>query len=138
MDTAVKHLLTELEEFGKANDAIQAEKTQRMLNLESQTAALIHLLIRLGRCKNVLEIGTSNGYSTIWIADVLRETDIDGNLTSIDINPGKIEMARVNVGRAGFIERDIYRWRCRKLLVTSTGPLTVSSLTPTVLAPKKS
>jgi predicted O-methyltransferase YrrM len=105
MDTAVKHLLAELEEFGKANDAIHADKTQQMLNLEPQTAVLVHLLLKLGRFKRVLEIGTSNGHSTIWIADALCECEIEGHLTTIDINPVKTEKAKVNVRRAGFTDR---------------------------------
>lgn len=47
----------------------------------------------------MLEIGTSNGYSTLWLADAAR--DCGGSLTSLEIDPGRLAEAERNLGRAG-------------------------------------
>ena len=49
--------------------------------------------------KNVVEIGTSNGYSGIWICLALRKTG--GTLTPFEYNEGRAKLARENFKRAG-------------------------------------
>jgi predicted O-methyltransferase YrrM len=46
-----------------------------------------------------LEIGTSNGFSTIWLAWAARE--VGGRVTSIERDPWKRELADANLQRAG-------------------------------------
>jgi predicted O-methyltransferase YrrM len=41
-------------------------------------------LVRAVRAARVLELGTSNGYSTIWLADAVEE--LGGGGVSIDID----------------------------------------------------
>jgi len=73
-----------------------------MLNLEPETAALLHILVRATHRQSILEIGTSNGYSTIWLAHAMRARS-NGRLVSIERNPAKLEMARENLQRAGLL-----------------------------------
>jgi predicted O-methyltransferase YrrM len=73
-----------------------------MLNLEPETAALLHILVRATHRQSILEIGTSNGYSTIWLAHAMR-SGTNGRLVSIERNPAKLEMARQNLQRAGLL-----------------------------------
>lgn len=47
----------------------------------------------------MLEIGTSNGYSTIWLAWATRETD--GHVTSVERKAEKLAQADTNLRRAG-------------------------------------
>src|SRR5689334_5023620 len=47
----------------------------------------------------ILEIGTSNGYSTIWLADAAEATG--GAVTSVEIDPERTELARANLAEAG-------------------------------------
>jgi predicted O-methyltransferase YrrM len=47
----------------------------------------------------VLEIGTSNGYSTIWLADAAEV--VGGRLVSLEIEPDRTAQARENLQRAG-------------------------------------
>ncbi len=91
-------LLNELEAFGRSNDATQSDRRAKMLNLESEAARLVHFLVLSSHRTHVLEIGTSNGYSTIWLAAALRLSG--GTLTSIDREPAKIALARENLDRA--------------------------------------
>jgi predicted O-methyltransferase YrrM len=51
-----------------------------------------------------LEIGTSNGYSTIWIAAALKDCE-DARFISIEALPEKLALARENLASAGFGQR---------------------------------
>src|SRR3954454_18180178 len=59
---------------GRAHDDAQPAPTARWRNVEPETAELLGVLIRAKRARRVLEIGTSNGYSTIWLADAAEAT----------------------------------------------------------------
>ena len=67
MDTSVRDVLEELAEFGRQNDARETERSRRMLNITPETGQLLAILVRATQARQVLEIGTSNGYSTIWL-----------------------------------------------------------------------
>lgn len=51
-------------------------------NISSETGKLINLLIKEKKYRRILEIGTSNGYSGIWIAEALLHTG--GHLHTIE------------------------------------------------------
>lgn len=94
-------LLSELEIEGERNDAQEKERKKKFLNLERPTAELIYVLLQASKRKHVLEIGTSNGYSTIWIAAALKDCE-DARFISIEILAEKVALARKNLARAGF------------------------------------
>ncbi len=83
LDDQLQELILQMEHFGLANDQRENDRQQKMLNLERDSAVLIHIFLRATRRRNILEIGTSNGYSTIWLADALRRLG-QGQVTSID------------------------------------------------------
>lgn len=102
MDAALRALLAELEEAGRLNDEREQERSKKMLNLEPETARLIGMLLCSSRRTRLLEIGTSNGYSTIWLAWAMRVTG--GHVTSIDRSAEKHRLAEENLRRAGLRE----------------------------------
>lgn len=102
MEERLLTLLAELEQKGREHDARQTEHSKKMLNLEPDTAQLVHILARSGGAKRILEIGTSNGYSTIWLASVAAENG--GRVTTIDVSADKQTMARENLRRAGLLD----------------------------------
>ena len=57
------------------------------------------MLVRAKVRPQVFEIGTSNGYSTIWLADAAEATG--GRVTSLDIEPQRTALARANLAKAG-------------------------------------
>jgi predicted O-methyltransferase YrrM len=59
---------------------------------------LLHLLARIRGARNILEIGTLAGYSTIWLARALPP---GGRLVTLEANPKHAEVARANLARAG-------------------------------------
>ena len=52
--------------------------------------------------RQVLEIGTANGYSALWLARALPP---DGRLISIEINPERATIARGHIEEAGLTDR---------------------------------
>lgn len=98
----LQSILAELESFGQAHDAAEPEHARKLLNLEHDTARLLDILLRAAHAQSVLEIGTSNGYSTLWIAEAMRSTG--GRVVSIERSPEKHSMARANLKRAGLID----------------------------------
>jgi len=99
MNERVASLLQEIEAFGKANDARVTDRSQKMLNITPRAGEFLSILVRLQGAKRVLEIGTSNGYSTLWLADAVSSTD--GIVETVEMNPEKVGLARINFERAG-------------------------------------
>ena len=101
----LKTLMVELEHFGKENDGATSERSRRMLNITRDTGEFLAVLVRATGARRVLEIGTSNGYSTLWLADAARA--IGGKVTTIEQSEYKIGLAAKNFARSGltaFIE----------------------------------
>jgi predicted O-methyltransferase YrrM len=110
MEQATQQLLRELEAHGRENDARETDRARKMLNLEPGTAQLLSILLRSSGATRVLEVGTSNGYSTIWLAWSLAGiAPAAVRLISIERNPDKQILARENLRRAGLAERVDFR-----------------------------
>jgi len=92
-------LLDELEQFGKANDGATTERARRMLNITRDTGKFLAVLVRATVARRVLEIGTSNGYSTLWLADAARA--IGGAVTTVERSEYKVRLATQNFARSG-------------------------------------
>jgi len=92
-------VLAELEQFGKANDASTTERARRTLNITRDTGKFLAVLVKATLARRVLEIGTSNGYSTLWLANAARA--IGGSVTTVEFAEHKIELAVANFTRAG-------------------------------------
>ena len=99
MDATLTALLDELARFGEDNDTRETERPRRMLNITPDTGRLLWILVRAARATRILEVGTSNAYSTIWLADAARATG--GRVVTLEANAGKVALARVNLARAG-------------------------------------
>jgi len=101
MDPNVQRLLRRLEAEGLKHDAAETEHSRKLLNLEPATAEVIAILLQIARVRNLLEIGTSNGYSTTWLAATIGPQG--GRITSIDRDPRKHAMARENLIAANLL-----------------------------------
>jgi predicted O-methyltransferase YrrM len=95
-------LLASMERMGRENDERESDRARKMLNLEPQTARLMNILARSSGAKRALEIGTSNGYSTIWLASAIAEAG--GTVISIERNPEKQKLARENLACSGLLD----------------------------------
>jgi predicted O-methyltransferase YrrM len=99
MDESRTRTAAELLERSKAHDATQSDRLARYRNLEPESAALLHLLIVANAPSRVLELGTSNGYSTIWLGDACER--VGATLVSVELDPERVREATENVARAG-------------------------------------
>jgi predicted O-methyltransferase YrrM len=70
-----------------------------MLNVSASEGAYLRDHVTKAKTKRALEVGTSNGYSTIWIALGARKTG--GHVTTLEIDDAKVKLARENFRAAG-------------------------------------
>lgn len=90
MNELIKRLLNELEIFGQENRGYH--------NIPPETGEFFYILAKISRAKNILEVGTSNGYSSIWLGEAARQNK--GKITTIEISEHKVKMAAENFKRA--------------------------------------
>jgi predicted O-methyltransferase YrrM len=95
----VAALLDELHRHGVEHDASKPDRLDRLRNLEPDTARLLSVLVRATGARDVLELGTSNGYSTVWLADAVTATG--GHLTTVELDAARSAEAAANLDRAG-------------------------------------
>jgi predicted O-methyltransferase YrrM len=103
VDDRLIALLEELHRHGITHDEGKADRLQRLRNVEPDTARVLALLVRASAARRVLELGTSNGYSTIWLADAVR--DVGGRLLSVDVDAKRSAEAAQNLDRGGVREQ---------------------------------
>ncbi len=101
MKSSISRVLEELEiqstrEKSKEEDIPHED---RMLAITKETGELLNMILRLKNAKNMLEVGMSTGYSTIWCAEAISEQS--GKIITIEQNPSKIRRARENFQKAG-------------------------------------
>ena len=78
----------------------ELEKTQKEFwNIPRKTGVLINTFIKMMNIKSVLEIGTSNGYSGLWITKALKQTG--GRLTTIEYYDKRQSVAMENFRKCG-------------------------------------
>ncbi len=95
-------LFSELEEQGLKNDLEISDRSYKQLNITKDTGEFLTFLVKVSNTKTILEVGTSNGYSTLWLAAATADT---GRVTTLEIQQHKIDQAKVNFERAGLSEK---------------------------------
>ncbi len=96
-------------------------KIGRYWSTPRRDAEYLSLMVKATRATRVLEVGTSQGYSAIWMGLGLEETD--GRLTTIEIDPGRHALAQKNVREAGLSGRiTLVRGDAHRELARLRGP----------------
>lgn len=107
-DPAVFAVFTEYEERHAAEQArmrrlasehVQQRRDEFLLPVGAEAGWFLHSLVNGKRPARILELGTSYGYSTLFLADAARACG--GMVTSIDVDPGKQEYAALMMRKAG-------------------------------------
>ncbi len=101
MDEARRTIAAELLEASRAHDAAQDDRLNRYRNLEPESAELLAVLVRATKPRAILELGTSNGYSTLWLADAAEA--VSATLISVEIDADRTQQAREQLDRAGLL-----------------------------------
>lgn len=103
--TAVDRYLTDL--FVPPDAALEAALQDSAaaglpaINVTPNQGKLLMLLAQVQGARNILEIGTLGGYSTIWLARALPK---GGKLITLESEPKHAEVARKNIARAGLAD----------------------------------
>ncbi|SDT95785.1 Predicted O-methyltransferase YrrM [Verrucomicrobium sp. GAS474] len=96
----VETVLRAMAQEGATHDTAETAHARKRLNLEWPTAETLFVAVRLARRRRILEIGTSNGFSTIWLASAIAQQE-EGELISIERHAEKSAQAAHNLKKAG-------------------------------------
>jgi caffeoyl-CoA O-methyltransferase len=99
IDDRVDAVLERLYADDAAQRAAGLPSSQRTRNVERETGRWLALLVRATNARDLLEIGSSNGVSTIWLAAAVRQ--IGGRVTGTEILPERAAEANRNLAEAG-------------------------------------
>ena len=86
------------------DDAVAASDAAGLpsIQVSPPQGKLLEILIGMMKAKNILEVGTLGGYSTIWMT---RSLPSDGRVVTIEIDPRHAEVAQENFTRAGLADK---------------------------------
>jgi len=108
MDQSVASVLREYEKRSDtenirfnamSDDEFVKHRDEFLLSVGPATGQLMHLLATQSKAKTLLEVGSSFGYSTVWLAEAARING--GKLISLEAIPEKQEYARAQLQKAG-------------------------------------
>jgi caffeoyl-CoA O-methyltransferase len=99
LDDQVRAVLARLEEEDAEERARGVERASRARAVTPATGRFLFALVAPQAACEVLEVGGSRGYSTIWLAAAARI--LGGRVVSIENDPAKCEAWRRNVEEAG-------------------------------------
>src|SRR5271155_2312315 len=112
MDEAVSRILAEYEARIAAEEKLtlsiepasfMARRDEFLLPIGQDTGRVLNILIKSAKARSILEVGTSYGYSTLWLADAARHAD--GKVVSLELADYKARYAREALARAGLADR---------------------------------
>jgi caffeoyl-CoA O-methyltransferase len=99
IDEQIDAVLERLYAEDAAQRAAGLPSSQRTRNVERQTGRWLALLVRATNARELLEIGSSNGVSTIWLAAAARQNG--GQVIGTEILPERVAEANRNLAEAG-------------------------------------
>jgi predicted O-methyltransferase YrrM len=85
-----------------AFDDPNRRRDELLLPIGPATAGFLRTLIEETQAKAILEIGTSYGYSTVWLAEAARATG--GKVISLELAARKANYAKAELGKAGLAD----------------------------------
>jgi len=103
MDESRRKIAGELYARNKQHDDALADRLLRFRSVDPPVAELLGVLVRARNAQHILEIGTSSGYSAIWLADAAEQTG--GSVLSVDTDAERTEFAHKNLEAAGVADR---------------------------------
>jgi predicted O-methyltransferase YrrM len=129
MDTNIERLLSEYdarsaEEWRQAEalgPRAFANRDEMLLSVGRSTGELLNLLIKEAKATSILELGTSYGYSAVWLAEAARATG--GRVVTLELGANKSQFAREKLASVGLDEYvDFKVGDALQLLDTLSGP----------------
>lgn len=102
MEERLARMLERLESEDRADRSDGTPRSRRLRAVTPEVGRFLNLLAKVMSARRILEIGTSGGYSTLWLAEAVSETG--GTVTTLELDPAKIERSRRTFAGAG-VER---------------------------------
>jgi predicted O-methyltransferase YrrM len=99
IDERVEAVLERLYAEDATQRAANLPSPQRTRNVDRETGRWLALLVRATKARELLEIGSSNGVSTIWLAEAARQNG--GRVTGTEILPERASEANRNLAEGG-------------------------------------
>ena len=107
MDPSVHRTIDELVAAAERHDATRPDRLDRWRVLEADAGRFLWFLTQAVGARSIVEIGTSRGVSTLWLADAARSTG--GHVVSLDVDAAAQDDARRSVAGAGLSEHVTFR-----------------------------
>ncbi len=113
MDVQLADLLREIEDSSSHNGG--TPRTAR------EAGQFLNLMVKATRAQRLLEVGTADGYATLWLAEAVAATG--GLVTTIEHDVWQIEVARKAFSRSPFADRiTLMQGDALELLAVVEGP----------------
>jgi len=130
MDDAVETVLADYDQRGAKEFQLRDQMSEEewmshrddfLISIGRHTGQILNILIKGAKARNILEIGTSYGHSTVWLAEAARATG--GKVITIDEKAYKQEYARGMIARAGLAAQVDFRLGdAREIISALPGP----------------
>ena len=102
VDDVVQAVLDRVTDAAARHDAMQEDRLDRWRVLEPDAGRFVWFLAQAIGARNIVEIGTSRGVSTLWLADAARATG--GRVISFDTDPAAQRDAAASITEAGLAD----------------------------------
>jgi predicted O-methyltransferase YrrM len=99
IDARARAVLDRLEERDARERETGTAREVRLRQVTPDVGRFLHNLVLAARPRTLIEIGASGGYSTIWTGTAARA--VGGSLTTLEIDPVKVDLARQSLRDAG-------------------------------------
>ena len=99
--TRILDVMRSLEARDAADRVDGTPQAERLRAISPEVGAFLRLLVEATAARTIVEVGTSSGYSSLWLA--LGAGRTGGHVTTFDVDPAKVEIARATFadGRRG-------------------------------------
>jgi len=95
IEPAARDVLARLETRDSYERESGVARSERLRQITPDVGRFLHVMVLAAKPRVILEVGTSGGYSTIWLASAARM--IGGDVTTLEIDPVKAALAEENL-----------------------------------------
>jgi len=114
IDDRTRAVMARLEAQDARERELETPRTERLRQVSPEVGRFLHTLVLASRPRVIVEIGTSGGYSTTWLAVAARHAG--ATVTTLEIDPRKVAVATATLRDGGnddvatVIEGDAFAW----------------------------
>lgn len=102
VDQYISNLLAQEDDALRHAEQTTAKAGIPAINISPVQGKLLQVFAKMCGAKNILELGTLGGYSTIWLANALPD---NGKVTTIELDPEYAKVAQDNFNYAGLAKK---------------------------------